>query len=134
MEKAAPNQTLRGYVQARGCCVSLRCSVAASHHSHCLLLTLISAAPGGKDKASSEDGLSGGRANAQTRPSYHEVYVQRSHFCSQATSEYSLSAVFKPDRRTCQPMCLSMVPNRSYKSALIAFTFHCHFSRKSLLN
>lgn len=106
--------TLRGYVQA-----------AVSHHSHCLLLMLILAVSGGKDKvgpsaASSEDGLSDGQANVPTRPSYNE-----------------LSAGFKPDRRTlstCQPVCLSSVPNRSYNSTLIAFTFHCHFSRKSLLN
>lgn len=108
-----------------GCCVSLQCSAAVSHHSHCLLLMLILAVSGGKDKvgpsaASSEDGLSDGRANAPTRPSYNE-----------------LSAGFKPDRRTlsaCQPVCLSSVPNRSYNSTLIAFTFHRHFSRKSLLN
>lgn len=107
-----------------GCCVSLQCSAAVSHHSHCLLLMLILAVSGDKDKvgpaASSEDGLSDGRANAPTRPSYNE-----------------LSAGFKPDRRTlsaCQPVCLSSVPNRSYNSTLIAFTFHRHFSRKSLLN
>lgn len=115
-----------------GCRAGPRCSAADRRHSRRLRLTLASAGPGGRDKvgppaASSEDGPSDGRANAQTRLSRKDVYVQRSRFCSETSSEYF---IYKHASAGLFTFCSQqqLQPHSDY------FYISCHFPYKSLSN